>query len=204
VFEPVHPIEGSTPCGSPPPGRGHLGQAGPMVVRIYRALLVLALGVTVGLVAVTTVRQEPHPRAGVSTTDRGPARPDDALAVLHAWDVRRAEAWATGDPGALGRLYTERSRAGAADVALLRRYAARGLVVRDLRMQVLRTRVLVARPRLLELEVTDRLAGATAVRVGDPGAARRLPADAASTRVLVLRRPADRWVLARVSAAPGR
>jgi hypothetical protein len=89
-------------------------------------------------------------------------------------------------------------------VALLRRYTERGLVVQGLGMQVLRARVLVSRPRRLELEVTDRLAGAVAARAGDPQSARRLPAGAASTRVLVLRRPADRWVMVRVSALPGR
>jgi hypothetical protein len=86
-------------------------------------------------------------------------------------------------------------------VALLHEYAARGLVVRDLRMQLLSVRVLVDRPRQLALAVTDRLAGATAVRATDPVASRRLPADTATTRVLRLRRVGDRWLMARVSSA---
>ena len=86
-----------------------------------------------------------------------------------------------------------------ADVRLLRRYLARGLVVRGLRMQVLRARVLVARPGRLVLEVTDRLAGATAARVDEEGVGRTLPADGPTTRRLVLRRDAGDWRMARVS-----
>jgi hypothetical protein len=176
-----------------------------MVVRVPRAVLVLAAGLTVGLVGVATIGRPPHPvPSQVRPSAHAPAVRDGALAVLHDWDVRRAAAWAAGDPDALGGLYARGSGAGAADVALLRRYTGRGLVVRGLGMQVLRARVLVSRPRRLELEVTDRLAGAVAVRAGDPRSARRLPSGAASTRVLVLRRPGDRWVMVRVSALPGR
>jgi hypothetical protein len=177
-----------------------------MPVRIPLVLLVLAVGLTLGLVGVATVSERPgEVRApGRPPAASRPATEHAALAVLHAWDHRRGEAWAAGDAAALARLYTARSAAGAADVALLRRYVARGLVVRDLRMQLLRARVLVHRPRLLELEVTDRLAAGRAARPGDPGAARPLPADVASTTVLTLRRVGDRWLMARVSAAGGR
>lgn len=183
-----------------------------MAVRIPRALLVLTAGLTVGLVGVVMLAHAP-------TSAPRPAQPvapapvqasvgsDGVLAVLHDWDVRRAAAWAAGDPDALARLYAPRSRAGAADVALMRRYVARGLVVRGMRMQVLRVRVITARPRLLQLQVTDRLAAALAVGVGDPTAARRLPADAASTHLLVLRRSGPgrgSWLMARVSASSGR
>jgi hypothetical protein len=176
-----------------------------MVVRVPRALLVLAAGLTIGLVALAATWRpaEPVP-SGAGASAPAPAARESALAALHDWDVRRSAAWATGDLDALARLYVGRSRAGAADLDLLRRYTARGLVVRGLAMQVLRARVLVARPRLLELEVTDRLAGAVAVRADDPRSARRLPAGAATTRRLVLRRPADQWVVVRVSAPPGR
>ncbi|RNM14073.1 hypothetical protein [Nocardioides pocheonensis] len=182
-----------------------------MAVRIPRALLVLTAGLTVGLVGVVTLAHAPTsvPRA-VQPAAPAPVHAsvgsDGVLAVLHDWDVRRAAAWAAGDPDALARLYTPQSRAGAADVAMLRRYVARGLVVRDMRMQVLRARVVTARPRLLELQVTDRLAAAVAVGVGDPTAERRLPADVASTHLLVLRRsgPGQGWLVARVSASSGR
>jgi hypothetical protein len=186
-----------------------------MPVRIPLAVLVLALGLTAGLVALATVSRPAsgpahrpghgpgHGPTGVPASagaSSESARPRGPLALLHDWDTRRAAAWAAGDTAALARLYTDRSSAGVADVALLGRYTARGLVVRGMRMQVLRARVLTVRPRLVEIEVTDRLASAVAVRVGDAAAARRLPADAATTRVLALRRVGDAWLVARVSA----
>jgi hypothetical protein len=61
--------------------------------------------------------------------------------------------------------------------------------------------VLVDRPRRLELEVTDRLAGGTAVLATDSAVSWPLPADTATTRVLVLRRLGERWLMARVSSA---
>jgi hypothetical protein len=174
-------------------------------VRVRPALLVLAVGVTVGLVAILLGARvapparmraaAPAPSAAVATTLQ-----DRALAVLDAWDVRRAAAWAAGDARRLAALYPAGSSAGAADAALLRRYADRGLVVRGMQMQVLRVRVLAMRPRLVEVEVTDRLTGAVAARVADPTTVRALPADPATTRVLVLRRVDGRWLMARVSA----
>jgi hypothetical protein len=129
-----------------------------------------------------------------------PAAGARAVSVLHDWDVRRAAAWARGDADALASLYTVGSAAGAADVALLSRYRSRGLVVRDLRMQLLRARVLTSRPRLVELEVTERLAFAVADEptVGS----RALPRDAAATHRLVLRRVAGTWLMAGVSVVP--
>jgi hypothetical protein len=174
-----------------------------MPVRVPVAALVLVLGLGIGVAAVTSgvgstgVGSTGSPGSGGATR---PARPTSALAVLHAWDEQRAAAWSAGDAVALARLYTPRSSARAADVALLRRYAVRGLVVRGMRMQVLRARVLATRPRRLELEVTDRLAAAVAVRRGDPAAARWLPTDAATTRHLVLRRIRGHWLMAEVSA----
>jgi hypothetical protein len=177
-----------------------------MPVRIPVVALTLVLGLTVGVVAVA-VLSAPRAPAGAARTDHGialEAGPDErfAVAVLHAWDVRRAGAWAAGDVAALSRLYTGGSAAGAADVGLLRRYAARGLVVRDMRMQVLRARVLVARPGRLQLEVTDRLAVATAVRVEDTAVGLRLPIDRPTTRELVLRRVDGEWLMANVSPSP--
>ena len=169
----------------------------------------LAVGLTVGLVAgLLWASSGSAPAPERSSAARQPVAPkpaeDVAVAVLHAWDARRSAAWAAGDADRLAALYTARSTAGAADVALLRRYAARGLVVRGLRMQLLRTRVLILRPRLLELEVTDRLSGAVAVRRADPGRGRSLPVDTATTRVLTLRKVGDRWLMARVSGVRGR
>jgi len=118
-----------------------------------------------------------------------------ALAVLHRWDRARARAWARGDPVALARLYVPGSRAGRRDVAMLRTWSRRGLRVAGLRMQVLAA-ALVARDRgRLVLVVTDRLAGGAA-RAGP--VRRALPRDRPSTRRLVFRRVAGRWLLSSV------
>jgi hypothetical protein len=215
VFKRGHAFEGNPPPVVPVDrvgtGAGVSATLDPMPVRVPVAALVLVLGLGVGVAAVTagvgstgqgssrSGGSDSVARPAVATTD--PARPESALAVLHAWDERRAAAWSTGDAAALARLYTPGSPARAADVALLRRYAARGLVVRGMRTQVLRARVLAARPRRLELEVTDRLAAAVAVRRGEPTTARRLPTDVATTRHLVLRRVRGQWLMAEVYAA---
>jgi len=182
-----------------------------MPVRVSRALLVLAVGLTVGLVAVVVLSR---PTTGAASrllsadrpaehapTATGPVPVVRALGVLHAWDARRAAAWATGDVDGLAALYTSGSTAGAGDVALLRRYRSRGLVVRDLGMQVLRARVIVDRPRLVELEVSERLSSAVAF---EPSVGSRpLPRDRATTHRLVLRRVDGTWRMARVSVLRG-
>jgi hypothetical protein len=166
-----------------------------MPVRLPVAVVALVVGITCGLVAVGVLS---GPSGGAVGSRPVPARADPvsspALVVLQDWDRRRADAWAAADPAALARLYVAGSSAGAADVELLRRYRARGYAVRGMRMQVLAARVLVLRPRLVRVEVTDRLAGATAVGATD----QVLPTDAASTRVLVLRRVGGQWLMARV------
>ncbi len=120
-----------------------------------------------------------------------------ALAVLRAWDVRRAAAWAAGDGAALGALYTDGSAAGRRDRAMLGRYGARGLRVRGMRMQMLAGEVRSRAAGRIVLVVTDRLAHAVAVgqgiRVG-------LPRDRATRRTVVLRRVAGEWRVARVWA----
>jgi hypothetical protein len=175
-----------------------------MPVRIPVVAVVLVLGLTCGVVALGALPDtHSSPSApGERAQDReAPAGEAFAVGVLHGWDDRRADAWGRGDATALSRIYTAGSAAGAADVRLLRRYAARGLVVRDLRMQLLRARVLVVRPGRIELEVVDRLAGATAVGAGGGTLARRLPADRPTTRRLVLRREHGQWLMASVSRA---
>jgi hypothetical protein len=117
-----------------------------------------------------------------------------ARAVLHTWDDARAAAYRRGSLAHLGDLYV--GRAGTADVRVLRSYLRRGYVVEDLRMQLLEVRVLDHRAGEWRLEVTDRLAGGTAVGYGDRLA---LPRDRASTRTIVLRRGGDgRWRAAAV------
>jgi hypothetical protein len=174
-----------------------------MPVRVPIVVVAVVLGLTCGIVALATLSGVPAARPNLARAAAERVHPPHeqyAVEVLHDWDARRAAAWATGDEAALSRLYTATSTAAIADVAMLRRYSARGLVVRGLRMQVLRARVLVARPRRLELEVTDRLAAATAARAGDEGVRRRLPTDGPATRLLVLRREHGTWLMQTVSA----
>jgi hypothetical protein len=171
------------------------------------AARVLVVGAAVGVVVLTgmswladpSTPSAPLPPSAPATVDRT-GQESGPLAVLHGWDTRRAAAWAAGDPRALAQLYTARSTAGAADVALLQRYVDRGLRVRRMRMQVLGARVLVLRPRAITLEVVDRLAAATV----DTGvASRRLPSDSATTHRLELRLVGGRWRMDRVSVRSG-
>lgn len=126
-------------------------------------------------------------------SDRG------AAALLRAWDVRRARAWAHGDRAALARLYVPGSSAGRHDLAMLRAWSERGLRVRGMQMQLLAVRVRARTADRLVLDVTDRLA--RAVAVGPQGRA-DLPGDSASTRTVVLRRLAGEWRVARVTLRP--
>ena len=126
-----------------------------------------------------------------------PRRRVAALAVLGAWDVRRAAAWAAGDEAALAALYTDGSAAGRRDRAMLGRYVARGLRVRGMRMQVLAGKVRSRTAGRIVLVVTDRLAHAVAVRRGTRVV---LPRDRATRRTIVLRRVAGEWRVAQVWA----
>ncbi|GAB3787729.1 hypothetical protein [Nocardioides ungokensis] len=159
-----------------------------------RALLALLVVSVVGTAAVVLVGlaagPEAAPRPAAASDERDP------LAALHAWDRRRARAWARGDLAALRRLYVPGSRAGRRDLAMLAAWDRRGLRVHGMRMQVLAADVRARSSRRLVVVVTDRLADAVAV---GPGTRVPLPRDAASTRTVVLRRPdgMGRW---RVSA----
>lgn len=124
-----------------------------------------------------------------------------AVRVLSRWDRARAAAYADGDRRRLADLYTRRSTARLADLALLEEYADRGLRVHDLRTQLLRLEVLHAAPRRLRLLVTDR-ARARATRTGGVVLLRPSPA---GTRVVVLRRePAGTWRVSAVRPRSGR
>lgn len=116
--------------------------------------------------------------------------------VLHAWDERRAAAWAAADPAGLARLYTSGSPAGAADVAMLRAWQARGLRVVDLRMQLLAIETRRRTPHRLVVVVSDRIASGVAV---GGGVRRTLPRDTVSTRRVVLVRVAGEWRVAQAS-----
>ena len=118
-------------------------------------------------------------------------------APLLRWDARRASAWARGSVPDLRALYLPGSAAGRADVAALERYAARGLQVEGMRMQVLAWSVVATGPRRVVLRVTDRLVGGVAVRP-DGTVLARLPADRPSERTLTLVSRGGSWVMATV------
>ena len=121
------------------------------------------------------------------------------VAVLHAWDDQRADAWAAADVSALSALYTPGSAAGRRDVAMLRAWTARGLRVHGLRTQLLDVQVRRRTPERLVLAVTDRLAGGVAEPVGLP-----LPRDRPSRHVVVLRVVDGEWRVSAVRPArPG-
>ncbi|WP_182376658.1 hypothetical protein [Nocardioides sp. WS12] len=122
-----------------------------------------------------------------------------SLAVLREWDRSRAAAWASGDPAALGRLYVHGSRAGVADVAMLRAWRERGLRIEGMSMQVLEVELRARTERRLVLVVTDRLVGAEAVGTGER---RMLPQDQATTRELEFRAVGGQWLLASVQESP--
>lgn len=165
-----------------------------MTNRSIPVLATVALVTSALPVLVVTLARAPVDRpvgrevAPVAATASAAERP--AVEVLRSWDARRAEAWSRGDAEALGELYVPGSAAGRRDVRSLTAYAGRGLVVRGMRMQLLSAQVLVDRPGLLRLRVTDRLVGAKAVGRGEEIP---LPADRASTRSLTLRLEDGDW-----------
>ena len=89
---------------------------------------------------------------------------------------------------ALRSLYAPGSSTGARDVALLKRYAARGLWVEHLQMQLLRLEVDTFEPERIVMRVTDRINGAVAVGAGGTQA---LPSDLPSTRTIEFVRSGD-------------
>lgn len=167
--------------------------------RLLPVLTAVACACVVATLVVTLARPgEPPHRATTSVAvvdgdSRGGRTPPGPGQVLAGWDARRAAAWASGDLDALAELYVDGSRAGAADVALLRRYRARGLTVEALATQLLAVRVVERSPRRLVLVVTDRVVSGRVVGGPAPVA---LPSDRASTRRVVLVRPDRAWLVA--------
>lgn len=167
--------------------------------------VLVGTGLTAGGVALGLLRATPEkdPPAVVSQAalEVEPATRSSrtgGLAILRAWDVRRAQAWALGDVGAVADLYTDDAEAGDADQAMLRRWVDRGLVVESLQTQVRGATVVTRSPRRLVIVVSDRIVGGYAVR----GQRKRaLPADRWSTRRITLRKVGGRWLVAGV--APG-
>lgn len=121
-----------------------------------------------------------------------------AAGLLHAWDERRAAAYAVGDPSVLRPLYVPGSPAGRADRALLQEYDDRGLRVVGLRTQLLAVEVLRRADGAWTLRVTDRLVGGTAVGRGERVV---LPRDRASTWRIRLVRRDGAWLVAQARPA---
>lgn len=134
------------------------------------------------------VRSAPDALADAATPHPATVEPR-ALRLLHAWDALRADAYARGDVAALRRLYVARSALGRRDAAVLRSYVERGLVVDDLRMQVLSADVRRDGPRLVEVVVTESVSGT--VRAGT--STWRLPQDRTDAHVVVLGRRHGAW-----------
>lgn len=168
-----------------------------------RTLLLLATSFTVCTIAACAIAS-----GGATTSERvrsgGETAPSSvvrAAQVLAAWDRARAAAWARGDPIALVALYARSSATGARDVADLSRWHERRLRVVGLRQQVARLRVLVARPRRVVVEATERTVDATAVARHRRTA---LPDSAWATHRIRFRRVDGRWVVVEVKAQPAR
>jgi hypothetical protein len=161
------------------------------MVLVVAAVLGLVSGVAV--VALALRGAEPGPAA----VEARAAEPY-AVHVLRAWDARRSRAYAHADGAALADLYVAGSRTGAADLAVLRGYRARGLRVTGMRTQVLAARVLRESGKRLVLRVTDVLVDAMA---GDGRRARwALPHDRPSTRRVVLVLVRGTWLVAEAYA----
>jgi hypothetical protein len=165
----------------------------PVAVLVASVVLGLLTGVTAVVVGVRGDRPPHAPRHRAVARVSG-AEPF-AVGVLRRWDVRRSRAYADTDAAALRALYVPGSRAGAADLTVLRGYRARDLRVTGMRTQVLGVRVVGRTPRRLTLVVTDVLAGAVATSAGRRWA---LPHDRPSTRRVVLMRYGRRWRVAEV------
>ena len=120
------------------------------------------------------------------------------LAVLRAWDARRARAWSRSDEDGLRALYVPGSAARRADVRLLRDYRDRGLVVRRLVTQVFAVAVRHRGPEVLRLRVFDRVAGGEVVR---RGRTEPLGSTRPVTREVVFRRVDATWRVAEVSGS---
>jgi hypothetical protein len=162
--------------------------------RIQIALVVLAVVAGMAL----AVQRHHAPGRQSSTLEAAASSPSDrarALAILRGWDRQRAAAYAAGDAAALRRLYVAGSRSGRNDRRLLREYAGRGLRVVEMRTQILSVDIREHTGDALRLAVTDRLA--SAVAVGE-GVRTELPRDAATPRVVELRRAGPRWLVVEV------
>ena len=140
--------------------------------------------------------QPPAPDASPADTAPAVAATERWRRTLASLDRRRAEAFSEDRPGLLRSVYSAGSAVLDQDRATLAAYRSRGLRVLDLRMRVLRLRVLDAGPRRAVLVVLERLAAATAV--DRSGATTALRSDRPSEHRILLRRTPAGWRIAAV------
>jgi hypothetical protein len=159
-----------------------------------RVLMSLSVAGTATVVAVA-VLAAPRDVVPPDASTAPASRTTGAVAVLQAWDRRRAAAWARDDAAALRALYLRGSSTRRHDVAMLAAYRARGLRVTTMQRQVLRVRVQTSSPGRLSLAVTDRLVEG---RVTGHGRYVVLPRSRLATRRIVLRRAPTGWRVAEV------
>jgi hypothetical protein len=166
----------------------------PLITRLLCAVAALLVLAGCAPVSATSPPTSAGPGARDARPGGGSERPTArALRLLREWDARRADAWSTGDPRALRRLYAPGSRAAARDIRVLREYAERGLVVEGLTMQLLDARLVTETPSLVRIRVVDRVAGGAVHRAGRPHHTTALPTGTPVTRVVTLVRGVDGW-----------
>lgn len=167
--------------------------------RLVGAILVAGILLGAFLLVVWPSSPGTPPGGGDVAAAAGPRSEVAAAKLLRAWDARRAEAWAASDAAALAALYTEGSKAGRADVAMLASWTERGLAVDELTTQLLAVDVVEDEPGHLLLRVRDRISAAVAT---GEGVSEPLPAGAIEDRDLELRRVGGGWLVASVRPVP--
>jgi hypothetical protein len=116
---------------------------------------------------------------------------------LSRLDELRSRALRNGDEALLDSVYVGGSLVLRADRKLVQAYAARGLRLRS-PIDYLSARVMNRGADAVALAVVDQVRAPTATTAS--GTALALPADRPTSHVIVLRRVAGRWLIARVSA----
>ncbi len=154
------------------------------------ALTACAVIATVALLVVQRSPTPPHTE--ISTTSTAAAAPTGARAALAEWDARRADAWASGDVGALRGLYVAGSPSGREDVRMLSAYVDRGLHVTGLITQVLAWQVIEESDSALVVRVTDRIVGGV---VTGGRSMTSLPRDRPTTYTVTMRPVDGEWLV---------
>lgn len=167
-----------------------------MRARTLWLLSLVSTGAVVGAAVLVAPYRSGAPTAAPPAASSPATSPTTrAVAVLEAWDRRRAAAWVRDDRVALRALYVRPSSAGRRDAAMLAAYHRRGLRVTTMQRQVLALRLRTSAPRELSFWVTDRLAVA---RVSGPRGSIVLPRSRPATHRIVLRRGPTGWQVVEV------